>query len=197
MDPVAPVYKYCITSVSNILTTTCQYEVTIFIFRISVFFIIIFSARGLLHARILIFFSGVLSKSFLSDGWENNCLFALTIFTDASGPQICQFSCSDTGKVCQNDTCNGRLLCCYLSKRKGYFVVNFVNHYYTCLYCSLWEKLLFVHYGVRLIYSIYWLTPCCNFPVLFMYIKKKILYVIMCQCLWLLQRLRQSTPNSG
>ncbi|KAM7496596.1 hypothetical protein LguiA_021010 [Lonicera macranthoides] len=26
MDPVAPVYKYCIVSVSNILTTTCQYE---------------------------------------------------------------------------------------------------------------------------------------------------------------------------
>ncbi|KAE8673698.1 UDP-galactose/UDP-glucose transporter 5B [Hibiscus syriacus] len=26
MDPVAPVYKYCLISVSNILTTTCQYE---------------------------------------------------------------------------------------------------------------------------------------------------------------------------
>ncbi|KAM7495249.1 hypothetical protein LguiB_029858 [Lonicera macranthoides] len=26
MDPVAPVYKYFIVSVSNILTTTCQYE---------------------------------------------------------------------------------------------------------------------------------------------------------------------------
>ncbi|KAH1145490.1 hypothetical protein GLYMA_15G041700v4 [Glycine max] len=27
MDPVAPIYKYCLISVSNILTTTCQYEV--------------------------------------------------------------------------------------------------------------------------------------------------------------------------
>lgn len=26
LDPVAPVYKYCVISVSNILTTTCQYE---------------------------------------------------------------------------------------------------------------------------------------------------------------------------
>ncbi|XP_068668738.1 UDP-galactose/UDP-glucose transporter 5B-like [Aristolochia californica] len=26
LNPVAPVYKYCIVSVSNILTTTCQYE---------------------------------------------------------------------------------------------------------------------------------------------------------------------------
>ncbi|KAL5581085.1 hypothetical protein UlMin_013527 [Ulmus minor] len=26
LDPVAPVYKYCLVSVSNILTTTCQYE---------------------------------------------------------------------------------------------------------------------------------------------------------------------------
>ncbi|KAK7312500.1 hypothetical protein VNO77_36401 [Canavalia gladiata] len=26
LDPVAPIYKYCIVSVSNILTTTCQYE---------------------------------------------------------------------------------------------------------------------------------------------------------------------------
>ncbi|KAL3518259.1 hypothetical protein ACH5RR_020848 [Cinchona calisaya] len=26
LDPVAPLYKYCIVSVSNILTTTCQYE---------------------------------------------------------------------------------------------------------------------------------------------------------------------------
>ncbi|KAF6148840.1 hypothetical protein GIB67_014211 [Kingdonia uniflora] len=26
LDPVAPVYKYCLISVSNILTTTCQYE---------------------------------------------------------------------------------------------------------------------------------------------------------------------------
>lgn len=26
LDPVAPVYKYCVVSVSNILTTTCQYE---------------------------------------------------------------------------------------------------------------------------------------------------------------------------
>lgn len=28
LDPVAPVYKYCLVSVSNILTTTCQYEVS-------------------------------------------------------------------------------------------------------------------------------------------------------------------------
>ncbi|KAL2899117.1 UDP-galactose/UDP-glucose transporter 5B [Bienertia sinuspersici] len=27
LDPVAPVYKYCLVSVTNILTTTCQYEV--------------------------------------------------------------------------------------------------------------------------------------------------------------------------
>jgi adenosine 3'-phospho 5'-phosphosulfate transporter B2 len=27
LDPVAPVYKYCLISVTNILTTTCQYEV--------------------------------------------------------------------------------------------------------------------------------------------------------------------------
>ncbi|KAM3358737.1 hypothetical protein P3S68_021670 [Capsicum galapagoense] len=27
LDPVAPLHKYCIVSVSNILTTTCQYEV--------------------------------------------------------------------------------------------------------------------------------------------------------------------------
>ncbi|KAK8645663.1 hypothetical protein V6N13_119486 [Hibiscus sabdariffa] len=26
VDPVAPVYKYCLISVSNMLTTTCQYE---------------------------------------------------------------------------------------------------------------------------------------------------------------------------
>ncbi|CAN0853982.1 UDP-galactose/UDP-glucose transporter 5B [Linum grandiflorum] len=26
LDPVAPVYKYCLISISNILTTTCQYE---------------------------------------------------------------------------------------------------------------------------------------------------------------------------
>jgi len=26
LDPVAPVYKYCLISVTNILTTTCQYE---------------------------------------------------------------------------------------------------------------------------------------------------------------------------
>ncbi|MED6181850.1 UDP-galactose/UDP-glucose transporter 5 [Stylosanthes scabra] len=26
MDPVAPIYKYCLVSISNILTTTCQYE---------------------------------------------------------------------------------------------------------------------------------------------------------------------------
>ncbi|KAJ8750421.1 hypothetical protein K2173_015560 [Erythroxylum novogranatense] len=26
LDPVAPVYKYCVISLSNILTTTCQYE---------------------------------------------------------------------------------------------------------------------------------------------------------------------------
>lgn len=26
LDPVAPVYKYCVVSISNILTTTCQYE---------------------------------------------------------------------------------------------------------------------------------------------------------------------------
>ncbi|KAJ1379417.1 UAA transporter [Sesbania bispinosa] len=26
LDPVAPIYKYCLVSVSNILTTTCQYE---------------------------------------------------------------------------------------------------------------------------------------------------------------------------
>ncbi|KAG8371419.1 hypothetical protein BUALT_Bualt13G0085700 [Buddleja alternifolia] len=26
LDPVAPIYKYCVVSVSNILTTTCQYE---------------------------------------------------------------------------------------------------------------------------------------------------------------------------
>ncbi|TYJ41905.1 hypothetical protein E1A91_A03G051900v1 [Gossypium mustelinum] len=26
LDPVAPVYKYCLVSVTNILTTTCQYE---------------------------------------------------------------------------------------------------------------------------------------------------------------------------
>ncbi|XP_051119500.1 UDP-galactose/UDP-glucose transporter 5B-like [Andrographis paniculata] len=26
VDPVAPIYKYCVVSVSNILTTTCQYE---------------------------------------------------------------------------------------------------------------------------------------------------------------------------
>ncbi|CAH9114406.1 unnamed protein product [Cuscuta epithymum] len=26
LDPVAPIYKYCIISVSNMLTTTCQYE---------------------------------------------------------------------------------------------------------------------------------------------------------------------------
>ncbi|KAE8038984.1 hypothetical protein FH972_011440 [Carpinus fangiana] len=26
LDPVAPLYKYCLVSVSNILTTTCQYE---------------------------------------------------------------------------------------------------------------------------------------------------------------------------
>ncbi|KAL5701860.1 UDP-galactose/UDP-glucose transporter 5 [Ranunculus cassubicifolius] len=26
LDPVAPVYKYCLISVSNIMTTTCQYE---------------------------------------------------------------------------------------------------------------------------------------------------------------------------
>ncbi|OVA18267.1 UAA transporter [Macleaya cordata] len=26
LDPVAPIYKYCLISVSNILTTTCQYE---------------------------------------------------------------------------------------------------------------------------------------------------------------------------
>nr|XP_009602032.1 UDP-galactose/UDP-glucose transporter 5B-like [Nicotiana tomentosiformis]XP_018626695.1 UDP-galactose/UDP-glucose transporter 5B-like [Nicotiana tomentosiformis] len=26
LDPVAPLYKYCVVSVSNILTTTCQYE---------------------------------------------------------------------------------------------------------------------------------------------------------------------------
>lgn len=29
MDPVAPIYKYCLISVSNILTTTCQYEVSV------------------------------------------------------------------------------------------------------------------------------------------------------------------------
>ena len=28
LDPVAPIYKYCAISVSNILTTTCQYEVS-------------------------------------------------------------------------------------------------------------------------------------------------------------------------
>ena len=28
LDPVAPVYKYCLISVTNILTTTCQYEVS-------------------------------------------------------------------------------------------------------------------------------------------------------------------------
>ncbi|KDO72982.1 hypothetical protein CISIN_1g018496mg [Citrus sinensis] len=27
IDPVAPVYKYCLVSMSNILTTTCQYEI--------------------------------------------------------------------------------------------------------------------------------------------------------------------------
>ncbi|PHT50122.1 UDP-galactose/UDP-glucose transporter 5B [Capsicum baccatum] len=27
LDPVAPLHKYCIVSVSNILTTTCQYEI--------------------------------------------------------------------------------------------------------------------------------------------------------------------------
>ncbi|XP_019082480.1 PREDICTED: UDP-galactose/UDP-glucose transporter 5-like isoform X4 [Camelina sativa] len=27
LNPVAPVYKYCLISVTNILTTTCQYEV--------------------------------------------------------------------------------------------------------------------------------------------------------------------------
>ncbi|KAH1220395.1 UDP-galactose/UDP-glucose transporter 5B [Glycine max] len=26
LDPVAPIYKYCLVSVSNILTTSCQYE---------------------------------------------------------------------------------------------------------------------------------------------------------------------------
>ncbi|XP_042432441.1 UDP-galactose/UDP-glucose transporter 5B-like [Zingiber officinale] len=26
LDPVAPMYKYCAVSISNILTTTCQYE---------------------------------------------------------------------------------------------------------------------------------------------------------------------------
>ncbi|OAY68479.1 UDP-galactose/UDP-glucose transporter 5B [Ananas comosus] len=26
LDPVAPIYKYCLISISNILTTTCQYE---------------------------------------------------------------------------------------------------------------------------------------------------------------------------
>ncbi|PIN26297.1 UDP-galactose transporter related protein [Handroanthus impetiginosus] len=26
LDPIAPIYKYCVVSVSNILTTTCQYE---------------------------------------------------------------------------------------------------------------------------------------------------------------------------
>ncbi|KAF8402837.1 hypothetical protein HHK36_010928 [Tetracentron sinense] len=29
LDPVAPVYKYCLVSVSNILTTTCQYELRV------------------------------------------------------------------------------------------------------------------------------------------------------------------------
>ena len=29
LDPVAPIYKYCLISVSNILTTTCQYEVSV------------------------------------------------------------------------------------------------------------------------------------------------------------------------
>jgi len=29
MDPVAPVFTYCLISVSNILTTTCQYEVSV------------------------------------------------------------------------------------------------------------------------------------------------------------------------
>ncbi|XP_062097537.1 uncharacterized protein LOC133803489 isoform X3 [Humulus lupulus] len=28
LDPVAPVYKYCLVSVSNILTSTCQNEVS-------------------------------------------------------------------------------------------------------------------------------------------------------------------------
>ena len=27
LDPVAPIYKYAVVSISNILTTTCQYEV--------------------------------------------------------------------------------------------------------------------------------------------------------------------------
>ncbi|KAG6535614.1 hypothetical protein ZIOFF_000636 [Zingiber officinale] len=30
LDPVAPMYKYCAVSISNILTTTCQYEVNNF-----------------------------------------------------------------------------------------------------------------------------------------------------------------------
>lgn len=28
LNPVAPIYKYCLVSVTNILTTTCQYEVS-------------------------------------------------------------------------------------------------------------------------------------------------------------------------
>lgn len=32
--PVAPFYKYCLVSVSNILTTTCQYEVSGIYFQI-------------------------------------------------------------------------------------------------------------------------------------------------------------------
>lgn len=32
LDPVAPLHKYCIVSVSNILTTTCQYEASFIFF---------------------------------------------------------------------------------------------------------------------------------------------------------------------
>lgn len=81
LNPVAPIYKYGLVSVSNILTTTCQYEViklsgSFYFFPKSVSVLVLLTRRA---PQLLV-----------------------------PGPQICQLSCSNTCKMCQNDTCYGK-----------------------------------------------------------------------------------------
>ena len=80
LDPVAPLHKYGVVSISNILTTTCQYEVG--------FVLVLYLFCHLCCFVLLIY-------------WICNMII--------SGPQVCQFPCPNACQMCEDDTCDGNL----------------------------------------------------------------------------------------
>jgi hypothetical protein len=116
LDPVAPLHKYGVVSISNILTTTCQYEVG--------FVLVLYLFCHLCCFVLLIY-------------WICNVII--------SGPQVCQFPCPNACQMCEDDTCDGNICYTLTSAVKSNHLSIHLQYVDSLVWCQSLVELICVH----------------------------------------------------